>query len=43
MKTCESFSNNLETKYKMEYVDIQEYIKVVLFNHLNWMVKTPPI
>ena len=31
----------LETKYHMKYVDIQEYIKDMLFKHLNWKVTTP--
>ena len=31
----------LETKYKMGDDDIQEYIKDMLFKHLNWKVSTP--
>jgi hypothetical protein len=32
-----------ETKYKMEYTDIQSYIKDQLLKHLNWKVTTPEL
>jgi hypothetical protein len=31
----------LKSKYKMEYTEIQSYIKDQLLNHLNWKVTTP--